>query len=102
MQRHILAVSALVMLLVAAGAWWWNPASEGVLAFCWRMGAILAAAWLAYDDVQRLPTWLLLTLPIVLIVLVRWPRLLLILLPALIVLVVVRRLLWSGGPHRPT
>ena len=49
------------------------------------MGGVLLAAWLAYDDVQRLPNWLLLSLPVLLIVLVRWPRLLLLLIPALVV-----------------
>ncbi len=29
-------------------------------------GAVLVAAWLAYEDVQRLPSWLLVTLPVVL------------------------------------
>lgn len=101
MQRHILAASAVTLLLIAVGTWWWHPEAEGTLSFCWRMGAILVAAWLAYDDVQRLPTWLLLTLPFLLIVLVRWSRLLLVLIPALILVAVVRRLLWPGQPRRP-
>ena len=64
------------------------------------MGPILAAAWLAYDDVQRLPNWLLLAMPVLLIVLVRWSRLLLLLIPALILWAVLRRLLWPGGEIR--
>ncbi len=66
------------------------------MSFCWRMGAILAAAWLAYDDVQRLPNWLLLALPVLAIVLVRWSRLLLVLIPALILWAILRRLLWPA------
>ena len=62
-----------------------------LLAFCSRGGALLAAAWLAYDDVQRLPGWLLFALPVLLIVLVRWPKLLLLLIPLLILCAVVRR-----------
>jgi hypothetical protein len=42
------------------------------LAFFSRVGAVLTA-WFAYDDVQRLPNWLLLALPVVAVV--RWPRL---------------------------
>jgi hypothetical protein len=96
MQRRILAVSAVTLLLIAVGTWWWHPEAESTLSFCWRMGAILAAAWLAYDDVQRLPTWLLLMLPVLLIVLVRWSRLLLLVIPVLILWAVLRRLLGPG------
>ena len=96
MQRRILAVSAVTLLLIAVGTWWWHPEAEETLSFCWRMGAILAAAWLAYEDVQRLPNWILLMLPVLLIVLVRWSRLLLLLIPALILWAIVRRLLWPG------
>ena len=44
----------------------------------------MGAAWLAYDNVQRLPGWLLVSLPLLLVVLVRWPKLLLLLIPLLI------------------
>ena len=51
----------------------------------------MAAAWLAYDDLQRLPGWLLLALPLLLVVLVRWPKLLLLLVPLLILCAALRR-----------
>ncbi len=78
-QRRILGITAIVMLLGAVITWLWQPEAEGVLAFywqnaqafCWRMGAVLAAAWLAFEDVQRIPGWLLLISPVLLIVLVR-------------------------------
>ena len=66
------------------------------LAFFSRMGALLLAAWLAYEDVQRLPGWLLVLLPVVLIVIVRWPRVLLLLIPALVVLAILRRVISAG------
>jgi hypothetical protein len=100
MQKRILAAAA-VMLLAAAVALWlgWSGAvawlgqsvADGLLAFCWRTGALLAAAWLAYDDVQRLPGWLLLALPPLLIVLVRWPKLLLLIIPLLVLCALLRR-----------
>ena len=37
----------------AEGIWAYN--FENAAAFCSRMGAVLAAAWLAYDNIQRLP-----------------------------------------------
>jgi hypothetical protein len=97
MHRHVIAASAVVFLSIAAATWWWHPESQGLLAFSWRTGAILAIAWLAYDDIQRLPNWLLIATPLLLVLLAWRPRILLLLLPALIVLVVLRRLLWPRG-----
>jgi hypothetical protein len=94
MHRHILAASAVVLLLGAVVVGWWRPEDENVLAFCWRAGAILGAAWLAYDDVQRLPNWLLLLLPVLLIVAVRWSKLLIWIIPALVIWAILRRILW--------
>ena len=93
MRRKILAVSAVLLLLgaIVVGLWW--PEAEVTLACCWRGGAILAAAWLAFDDVQRLPNWLLLMLPVLLIILVWRSRLALILIPVLILYAVLRRIL---------
>jgi hypothetical protein len=93
MRRHILGALALVLLLGAVVIWRWWPNAELEMACCWRGGAILAAAWLAYEDVQRLPNWLLVTLPVVLIVLVRVPRMLPLLAGAIVVWAVVRRFL---------
>jgi len=98
MQRRILGISAVVFLLAAGTIWLWWPGAgmEAELGFFSRMGAVLLAAWLAYEDVQRLPGWLLLTLPVVLVVLVRWPRLLLLLIPAIVAWWVLQRVLSSG------
>jgi hypothetical protein len=93
MQRRILAIVTVVSLLGAAAFWFWWPQREAELAFFVRTGGVFLAAWLAYDDVQRLPGWLLLSLPVVLIVVVRWPRLLLLLIPALVVGIALRRVL---------
>ncbi|MBU4273616.1 MAG: hypothetical protein KKE86_13250 [Planctomycetes bacterium] len=95
MQRRILAISAVVLLLGAAAIWLWWPESEGALAFCWRAGALMAAAWLAFDGVQRLPGWILLAVPVVLIAAARWPRLLVTLIPLLILWAILRKIL--GG-----
>lgn len=89
------------MLVCAAAMWLWQPRPESALmfywqnslAFCWRMGAVLAAAWLAYDDVQRIPGWVLLLLPLLLIVLAKAWRVLWVLAPLLVVGAVLWRLL---------
>jgi hypothetical protein len=100
-QRRILGITAIVMLFGAVVTWLWQPEAEGLLAFywqnaqafCWRMGAVLAAAWLAFEDVQRIPGWLLLISPVLLIVLVRAPRFFLLLLPVLVLCAFLRRFL---------
>ena len=103
MQRRLLAALAISLLVgaVVLQFWWPNaPNAEIALSCCWRGGAILAAAWLAYDDVQRLPNWLIVLLPVLLIVLVRWPRLLLFIVPFLAVWMVIQRLLYVGPPGK--
>jgi hypothetical protein len=96
MQRRILGIAAVVFLLAAGAIWFWRPEMSIELAFFSRMGALLLAAWLAFEDVQRLPGWLLVVLPVVLVVIVRWPRLLLLLIPALVVLAILRRVISAG------
>ncbi len=93
-RRRLLAAFAIASLVCAVVLQRWWPDAEVTIACCWRGGAILAAAWLAYDDVQRLPNWLLLLLPVLLIVAVRWPRQLLLIVPLLLVWAVLRRLFW--------
>jgi hypothetical protein len=101
MRRRILACSAIFFLAAAVVLTWWYPTAEVSLSFCWRTGAILAAAWLAFDDVQRLPTWFLLMTPVVLVVLVRWPRLALVLVPLLVIYGIFRRIFPPRrGPRR--
>jgi hypothetical protein len=89
-QRKILGVSAVALLLFAAILWCLPHNTEdtislATLAFCWRMGAVVAAAWLAYDDIQKLPGWILAVLPVLAIVVVRWPRYAMLLIPITIV-----------------
>jgi hypothetical protein len=93
MQRRILGTAAVLFLLAAGVFRFWWPELEIQFAFFLRMGLVLLAAWLAYDDVQRIPGWLLPVMPVVLIVLVRWPRLLLLLLPLLLGWAILRRIL---------
>lgn len=100
MQRRILGTSAVVFLLAAVVIRCCWPQWEVELAFFSRMGAVLLAAWLAFEDVQRIPGWLVLLLPIVLVVLVRWPRLLWLLIPALLIWAILRRILSSPSGRR--
>ena len=96
MQRRILAIATVVFFLAAAVVWLWFSEQSGALSFCIRVGALSAAAWLAYDDLQRLPGWILIAVPVVLVVAARWPRLLAALIPLLIIWTILRKVL---GKH---
>jgi hypothetical protein len=100
-QRRILGAAAILLIASAVVLWLCQPAAGGpwellwldAMGFSWRMGAVLAAAWLAYEDVQRIPGWLLLFVAVAITVLWRLKWLLLFLLPLLILYAVGRRLL---------
>ncbi len=91
MRRHILGILATAFLLLAAAVWLWSPAGhEALMGIALRVGAVLAAWWLAYPDLDRLPGWLLVLLPVVVLLVLRQPKLLLLLIPALIILALIR------------
>ena len=96
-RRHIVGLITLA-LLIAAVTMWLVPSLEGFAAFCWRLGAIFGAWWLAYPDLNRLPGWLLAIVPVLIVVLVKWPRYFLFLVPVLIVLAILKPRL--GGVKR--
>jgi hypothetical protein len=85
-RKTIIGLLAITFLLGGVGCFFWPPSSGFGLewkAACWRFAPIMAILWLAYDDLKRVPRWLLVVLPIAVIVLVRWPKLALLCLPLL-------------------
>jgi len=98
MRRHLIGVFALLMLAGAVYFWLCPPQSSGAQqleAACWRLGALLTVVWLAYHEINRMPAWGWAVIPVVMIILVKWPRWLMIsgrallpVLPAIIVLVI--------------
>lgn len=95
MPRHYIAIMAAVCFLgaVVFAVWSPGPGYEAVDSFFWRLGALLAVLWLAYPDLMRVPRWVALAVPALLIVIVKWPRLIFVIVPAMIFLVVLQRLL---------
>lgn len=93
MRRHVIGILALVLLGAAAALWIW-PLDvdwyQALLAPCSRLGAFMAALWLAYDEVKRLPPWLLAAIPMLIFILAVRPRWFLIALPIVIALAVLR------------
>ncbi len=96
MRRHLIGILAIMSLACAVGLWMWPFAgSEPYQSGSLRLGAVLAAMWLAFADVRRIPTWALLAAPVVLFLLVRFPRQLLLAIPAILVLAFLNRILRS-------
>jgi hypothetical protein len=90
LRRNLLGVLAIVFMLGALASWIWPPTQGMGLewqAACWRFAPILAALWLAYYELKRVPWWLWLILPVVIIIIVKWPRYLLLSIPILILLI---------------
>ena len=93
MRRHMIGIIAIVLLLAAAALWIWPlDASwyEPLKAACSRLGPFMAVLWLAYNEVRRLPPWLLATVPALVLVLAVRPRWFFIALPIVIALVILR------------
>ena len=93
-RRTILGILAIFFMLGALGCWIWPPTHGVGLEWettCWRIGPILAVLWLAYYDLKRIPWWLWLTLPVILIIIVKWPKYILLSIPFLILLVLLNK-----------
>ena len=95
MRRHATGVIALVLLLLAA--WFYvsppsGPASQELQAAFARIGVVMVVVWLAYDQLKRVPGWLVWTIPLFAVAFVIPPlrRYLLILVPVVIVLAILR------------
>jgi hypothetical protein len=95
-RRQAIGIIAIVLLLAAAALCIWLPdqADEGLtlgaLGAFVRVGAVMAALWLAYPDVKRLPAWLLAVIPLLLVILAWKPRWFLYALPIVIALVILK------------
>jgi hypothetical protein len=89
MRRHLIGILSLILLLGAAGFYFFPPTSAVAIeakAACWRMGLLLAVWWMAWPQVIRLPRWLLIAVPMLVVVLVLRPRYFLVAIPLVVAL----------------
>jgi hypothetical protein len=97
-RRPLLGILAIIFALGAIGCWIWPP-SAGVglewQAACWRFAPILAVLWLAYDELQRIPKWLWIALPIAIIIIVKWPTKTLLLGVPLVIVLALLKMRWK-------
>ena len=93
MRRRLIGIIALVLILGAVVFWFWPPQTAGfqqLEAACWRVGALMAVLWLAYDEVARLPGWMLAAIPLLALILALRPKWFLIALPIILVLALLK------------
>ncbi len=93
MRRTAVGLIALGLLSVAGAMWLW-PAigSAAVMAACLKVGALMVVLWLAYDELSRLPAWILAGVPVLLLLMLftRSAKWLLFLVPILIVMAILK------------
>ena len=95
MRRHLIGILAILLLL---GAVWFKifPPEphqsflHGLDSACSRAGALAAVIWLAYSEIHRMPAWCWLSLPVLAVVLVKWPKCILYALPVIVIIAVLR------------
>ncbi len=94
MRRRIIGIMAVALLALGLMIWICRPGEQGSLvqleAACWRIGGCLAVLWLAYPDLGKIPRWIWIALPVLILVMARWPRLFFIIVPLLILYALVR------------
>jgi hypothetical protein len=91
LRRHLAGIIALVSLALAGVLWHWPITGfPGMAGGCVRVAMVFAVVWLAYDQVQRLPGWILAVMPVFLLLLLVRPRWALLALPVLLLLAALR------------
>ncbi len=87
-----------VLLLVAGTAAYVADAQSAAAAACLRAGSLVGAVWLAYGELYRLRPWMWGVFLAGLVVVVRWPRLVIPTLFAAMAYGVLRA--WGGATRR--
>lgn len=92
MRRRLLGLTAIASFLLSAACFWWLGGENGTAygEGCLRAGVMLSVVWLAFDQLERLPGWLLAAAPAMLLVLVFRPKWFFFLLPLVLLIVILR------------
>ena len=96
MRRHGFGIAAILFLIVGCLYWWRTPigVETWVQGATVRIGLVLAAIWLAYPELKKIPGWLCAVLLVALAVVAIRPRLIVVVVPAVIAI-------WILRPRRP-
>jgi hypothetical protein len=88
-------IGLIALVLLGVGVFTRDSATDslsGAGGASLRVGVVMALWWLAYPQTQRLPRWLAVACAVTLLLIMRWPKLLLVAIPLLAVL-------WFLGPR---
>jgi len=91
-RRHLIGLLGILLLCSGLVLTLARPSWEGMESFraaALRLGPFLVVIWLGFPQLQRLPSWLFWTFPVLLLVLAFRPRWFLVLLPLLLALVII-------------
>ena len=83
---HRPSIGIVALILLAVGLFARGQIDDVVAGSCLRIGAVLALLWLAEPQLRRVPTWLVASLFVVLVIVMRWPRLLVAVIPLALLL----------------
>jgi len=84
MHRPTIGVIAIVLL--AAGFLLRDPSQATLSAACLRVGMVMGLLWLAHPQLERLPLWATVVGVVLALAILRWPKLVVIVLPLALVL----------------
>ena len=78
MRRHLLGLASLLLLAVGVYFWLFVPPGEHENQFlhggCVKAGSLLAAVWLAYPQLERMPEWIFAAILVVSLIIAVRPR----------------------------
>lgn len=93
MRRTVVGIISLALLLGAVYFWFVPPESAAMLnleAAFRRVGLLMGAWWLAYEEIRRLPGWAWAAIPALIVVLAIRPRLFLVAIPVILALAILK------------
>ncbi len=92
MHRPIIGLIAIVLL--AVGLYTRQLPNESISGACLRMGAVMVIWWFAHPQMHNVPRWLIAVFLLSFLVVLRWPKLLLVAVP-------IAAALWFLRPRAP-
>lgn len=87
MRRHLMGIVAILLFIGGVVAYFAFPHSESfqsTAGACIKVGAVLAALWLALPQINQMPLWLYASILGGVIVIARWPQLWWMIIPAIL------------------
>jgi hypothetical protein len=79
MHRPTVALIAIVLLAIGCYTHW--QGESGFSSACLRIGAVMSILWFAHPQLENVPRWLIAASVVMLLVAMRWPKLLLVAVP---------------------